>query len=280
MAISDYYSQYIEIVHMPSTTARATVEKFKNICARWGIPERVTSDNGPQFSADDFNRFEELYGIELTLSSPGFPQSNGQAENGVQVAKHILRNPDPSLALMIYHTTPISATGLSPSELMIGRAIRTTLPMLPWQLQPKTSDKQAVEERDLLTIQKYTRDYNRRYGVKEISSLQTGDPVRIKMDNQKTWSKSGIMVDLHSSPRSFLVDTRNGRIEDILPTCHGRQCLSLRCHHQIQHLSRHPNKKLLGPTRSLRSSHLSRCCSGVKDSRSYLRIIKALTCIS
>ena len=124
MVISDYYSQCVEIVHMPSTTARATVEKFKNICPRWGIPERVTSDNGPQFSAPvEFQRFAELFGIELILSSPGFPQSNRQAESGVQLAKCILRNPDPSLALMTYRMTSISATGLSPSKIMIGRRI-------------------------------------------------------------------------------------------------------------------------------------------------------------
>ena len=90
---------------MPSSMARATVEKFKNICAKWGIPERVTSDNSPQFSADEYLRFVELYGIKSTPPSPGFPQSNGQMESGVQVAKHILRNPDPSLALMTYCAT-------------------------------------------------------------------------------------------------------------------------------------------------------------------------------
>ena len=111
---------------MPSTTAGATVEKFKNICARWGIPERVTSNNGPQFRTDEFRRFAELYGIELIPSSPGFLQSNGQAESGVQVANRILRNPDPSMELMTYCATSISATGSSPSELMIGRQIRTT----------------------------------------------------------------------------------------------------------------------------------------------------------
>ena len=30
------------------------------------------------------------------------------------------------------------------------------------------------------------------------------------MDDEKTWSKSGTIVDLHSSPRSFLVDAGNG----------------------------------------------------------------------
>ena len=40
--------------------------------------------------------------------------------------------------------------------------------------------------------------------------MQPGDPVKIKMDNEKTWSKSGTIVDLQSSPRSFMVDTGNG----------------------------------------------------------------------
>ena len=39
--------------------------------------------------------------------------------------------------------------------------------------------------------------------------MHPGDPVRIKMDNEKTWSKSVTIVDLHSSPRSFMVDIGN-----------------------------------------------------------------------
>ena len=173
----DYYSRYVELSHMPGTTSRATVEKMKNIFAGWGVPERMTSDIGPQFSGGVFEEFAEKYKIELTPSSPGFPQLNGQAESGVQIAKRILRNPDPSLVLMVYRATPVTVTGFSPSELMIGRKIRTTLPMISRQLTPKTVNFKAIEERDAVIKNRYTHDYNRRHGVRELSPLRPGDTV-------------------------------------------------------------------------------------------------------
>ena len=210
LVMMDYYSRYVELAHMTSTTSESVIAKMKNICARWGIPQRVTSDNGPQFSSDIFARFAESYGIELIPSSPGFPRSNGLAESGVQIAKRILRNPDPSLALMTYRATPVTATGLSPSELMMGRRIRTTLPMIPKQLQPKTPDRMTVQEWDMLTKERYTRDFNRRHGTKDLPPLRAGDTVRLKFDNEKHWTKTGTVLEPHISPRSFLVSSGEG----------------------------------------------------------------------
>ena len=93
---------------------KVIVEKMKNIFARWGIPERITSDNGPQFSSEMFKVFANTYEIVLTPSSPGFPQSNGLAESGVQIAKKILHGPEPSLALMVYRATPVASMGVQP----------------------------------------------------------------------------------------------------------------------------------------------------------------------
>ena len=45
LLLMDYYSRYIELPHMPSTTTYAVIEKMKNIFARKGIPEELTSDN-------------------------------------------------------------------------------------------------------------------------------------------------------------------------------------------------------------------------------------------
>lgn len=51
----------------------------------------VISDNGPQFSSQCFKDFAEKYGFEHATLSPHYPQSNGLAEKGVQIVKHILK---------------------------------------------------------------------------------------------------------------------------------------------------------------------------------------------
>ncbi len=54
LVISDYYSRFLEVLHLPSTTSAQVVQRLKATFARFGIPEEVVSDNGPQFSSAEF----------------------------------------------------------------------------------------------------------------------------------------------------------------------------------------------------------------------------------
>ena len=55
--------------------------------ARHGIPDQLLSDNGPQFSANTFAKFQEEFGFTHITSSPNFPQANGEVERTVQTEK-------------------------------------------------------------------------------------------------------------------------------------------------------------------------------------------------
>ena len=126
----DYYSRYLEVMDLSKATSSLVIAKLKSIFARWEILLEVNSDNGPQFSSDSFSNLAKSYGFKHTTSSPYYPQSNGLAESGVKIAKNILRQEDPCLALMVYRSTTVGSTGHSPSEVMLNRRIRTTLPTL------------------------------------------------------------------------------------------------------------------------------------------------------
>ena len=115
LVMSDYYSRFIEILHMPSTMSAQVIQKLKAVFTRFGIPDEVVSDNGPQFSSAEFQE-------------PHHPQGNGHAERAVQTAKG--KKGNPVMALMVYRSTLCSTTGFSPAELLMGRKIRTTLPTL------------------------------------------------------------------------------------------------------------------------------------------------------
>ena len=61
LLLIDAFSKWPEIHEMKSTTAEATISKLKQIFAAQGLPERIISDNGPQFTASSFANFEVLY---------------------------------------------------------------------------------------------------------------------------------------------------------------------------------------------------------------------------
>ena len=126
--VIDYYSRFPEIAFVSSTTSGAVINKLKDIFTRWRKPDETGSDNGPQFASDQFHKFSQEYDFKHTTTSPHFPQANGEAESGVCIAKKILKQHDPFLALMSYRATPHTSTGVGPSQLMMGREIRTLLP--------------------------------------------------------------------------------------------------------------------------------------------------------
>jgi len=74
------------------------------------------------------------------MSSPKFPQGNGEAERGVQTMKNLKKTDDPYLALLAYRAAPLSSIGYSPAELLMNRKLRTTVPILHRHLKPRIPD--------------------------------------------------------------------------------------------------------------------------------------------
>lgn len=211
LIIVDYYSRWIEILHVRVTSAAACIAKLKDSFARFGIPMELISDNGPQFASSDFKLFAKKYGFTHTTTSPYLPNANGEAERAVQTAKGILRQEDPWLGLLVYRDTVIAATGHSPSQLMLGRHIRTTLPTLPSALKPNWPNPDLIRMKDNKAKQSYEYYYNRHHGVQSLPTLLPGDGVRMKTHQEKNWTKEGIVTSCAETPRSYTVQTESGR---------------------------------------------------------------------
>ena len=80
----DYYSSYIEIARLDHSTASVCT---KSIFGRYGIPEKVITNNGPYFSSSVFFFFSILntYEFECTTSSLYFPQGDEEAKRAVKM---------------------------------------------------------------------------------------------------------------------------------------------------------------------------------------------------
>ena len=147
LIVVDYYSRYIEIVHMPDTTSATVILKLKSLFAHYGIPLVLRSDGGRQFTSFEFVQFANEHGFTHNVSSPYHSQSNGMAESAVKIAKSCLKQADPATALMMYRATPHSATGQSPARLMFGRDIRTLIPIRSSKIS-NSEDDTKVRKRD------------------------------------------------------------------------------------------------------------------------------------
>lgn len=120
---------------------------MKAVFARYGIPQKIVSNNGPCYNSHEFHQFAESWGFQHVTSSPQYPQSNGLAEKTVQTAKWILTKAredkkDPYLSLLEYRNTPVDGHK-SPAQILMSCRLRSILPTTTLQLQPQVQCKQG-----------------------------------------------------------------------------------------------------------------------------------------
>ncbi|XP_013911758.1 PREDICTED: uncharacterized protein LOC106540965 [Thamnophis sirtalis] len=137
MVVVDAYLKWLEILLMTSTTAEAVIKALLRLFSTHGLPDILVSDNRPQFTAMQFETFLASQGIRHALVTPFHPASNGQVEKMVRSAKEALSRMGPGdwqtqvdHFLLIQHIMPSATTGTSPSELLMGRWLRSPLDRL------------------------------------------------------------------------------------------------------------------------------------------------------
>ena len=133
LLVVNYHSNFPEICRLPNTQSSTVIQHTKSIFTRYGIPEAVISDNGPQYASQEYEEFANAWGFCHNTSSLAYPQSIGLAERTVQTAKNLLEKAkasgeDPYLSRLSYRNTPVSDAG-SPAQLLMNRRLRTDLPV-------------------------------------------------------------------------------------------------------------------------------------------------------
>ena len=137
---------------MSSTTASSTIDVLRHLFSRYGLPEQLVSDNGPQFSSDQFELFMRQNGIKHYRSAPYHPATNGAVERFVKTFKQAIKTGKMSRKptcevlcdfLLRYRSTPHAVTGLSPAELFLNRIV---LDLLRPSLNKSVSDNQEKQK--------------------------------------------------------------------------------------------------------------------------------------
>jgi predicted transcriptional regulator len=124
---------------------------------------------------------------------------------------------DPFIGLLVYRSTPIFEN-LSPAELLMGRKIRSNLPI--------THDMLKVENYEhVKQVKEYKKKQQKVYhdkGTKVLSTLEENDVVRIRDKKTNKWFLRAKVVN-KIAPRSYVVRTESGamyrrNIIDLLAT--------------------------------------------------------------
>ena len=203
LIVYDSYSRWVEVSPVKETTTVRTVHELRDMCARFGVPAQIVSDNGPQFVSKEFAEFVENNGIKHIRVAPYHQSSNGAAERAVQTVKNALKTSardGGTLAsrlqrfLLAYRVAPHQTTGRSPAELMLGRQPRTRLDMLQPDLLRRVKDAQQ-------------NDAERHPGKNR--SLQVDDGVWARCFTGKDKWRLG-RIRAATGPRSFEVDMGDG----------------------------------------------------------------------
>jgi transposase InsO family protein len=207
LIIADYYSKFpiIRKINGHSTSA-AIVKLTKQIFSEQGIPAKVVSDNGPQYSSEDYRKFASEWEFNHVTSSPRYPQSNGFIERTIQTVKATLKkakqsNIDADMALLCIRTTPVDSVIPSPAELLNGRK-------LPIKIRNNAHNKEEVRER-LSERQESQKRYHDTPGVRDLVPLSVEQHVTVQNKDTGTWSPA-VVKEVCAEPRSYLVETPNG----------------------------------------------------------------------
>ena len=206
----DYFSRFPEVNELKTTTSATIIQNLKSLFSRHGIPETVRSDNGPQFSSQEFAQFASSYEFNHITSSPRFPQSNGQVERCVKTVKQMLqKSKDPQMALLSYRTTPLPWCGLSPAELSMGRKLRTLIPQTDKHLVPEWTYLNAFRAKNKLFKETQRKNFNKRHRVRDLSPIPDNTDVWVTSEDQTV---RGRVIEPAGSPRSYVVETPTGQV--------------------------------------------------------------------
>ena len=101
---------------------------MKSIFARHGISREIKSENGPQYTSQEFRKFARDWNFHHVTTSPYHPQANRLAEKKVQTVKSLLMKAhtegrDPYISILEYRNTPVDQIE-SPAQLLMSRRLR------------------------------------------------------------------------------------------------------------------------------------------------------------
>jgi len=138
LVIGDYFTKWTEAYAIPDHTAYTVAEVFvTQFVCRYGVPQKIHTDQGREFESDLFVEICKLLGGEKTRTVPYHPQGDGMIERFNRTLLAMLSavvneqqdDWDDHLPYVMaaYRSSVQATTGCTPNMMMLGR--ESTLPI-------------------------------------------------------------------------------------------------------------------------------------------------------
>lgn len=212
VTLVDYFTKWPEVAFTSTITTAAITNFLSAVFGRFGNPTELVSDNGTQFTSNEFAEYLAVRDIKHRKVSLYYPQANGAVERWNRVLKETLltaeqlRRPWKPFVqdfLLAYRATPHGTTGVSPYELMFNRPMRTKVNIGPArksqtlpedQLRSRVAAKQAASK--AYTDKKRGARVPR---IKEGSLVRVRKPFHVKKGLSKFHTPTRVMRKAGSS---------------------------------------------------------------------------------
>ncbi|XP_015260649.1 PREDICTED: uncharacterized protein K02A2.6-like [Cyprinodon variegatus] len=216
LVVVDAYSKWPEVFPVKNATSAVTIEALRTLFARAGLPQQLVSDNGSQFTSEEFQMFMKGNGIKHITTVPFHPATNGLAERFVQTFKQSMKamannilSISEKLAnfLFSYLNTEHYTKGQTPSMLFMGRSLRSCLDLLKPDLHRDVSKKQSSLMKKQFPLRTFhegqpvlARDY--RHGNQKWQTEPVTPPVMINavMQTVQTVLRTSHQVNHRTNP--------------------------------------------------------------------------------
>jgi len=235
LVVGDRLSGWCDVFQAPKGSPQAgsngLISCLRNYFSRFGVPDELSSDGGPEFIAHATDDFLSRWGVRHRLSSAYNPKSNGRAEVAVKSAKRLLRsNTDLSgtldtdrflRAMMQLRNTPDPDCNTSPAEIVFGRPIRDAFAFINrlekfGNTHVHPTWRKAWQQKEEALRQRFHRTAEERNDhAKLLPELHVGN--RCYIQNQtgphpKRWDRSGTVVETHGYDSYTLKVDGTGRV--------------------------------------------------------------------
>jgi len=144
----DMCTRFPEAIPLKDISSSTVAEALLEIFSRVGLPNRVHSDRGSQFTSDMMKEVYRLLDVKQSTTTPYHAMGNGVVENFNKTIQNLLTkvaaekpaNWHRYLGPLMFavRDTPQDSTGFTPFELIYGHKVRTPMTLLYGRVKMRT----------------------------------------------------------------------------------------------------------------------------------------------